>query len=303
MFQNNVEFRVTIRDFQDRTEAHVLKQAGALFVRAIREASAEYLENCFKEEGVVDIDHDLRWNVTLHHNLGIGTIHYAIYREGVGFEGKCLVYDLEKGPVPNRPWVPIVMKAGELGSNIIPTDREFDSNYLYTEHLKGVCQPVCQNFFEYFFRGWIPVTRITADMVEENMIHTLIGAGYSKDLVLGTPDYPEGLVRMLSGLHALHNSVVKNHNLQNQYDDDRKVLAGREYEFDFRHANNTIVLKVNYLTINPVNRPADVPLQDTNFQTVFQEGGWLDGAFAKLPSWPQFTALDTFFDRVEFDDL
>jgi hypothetical protein len=216
MFQQNVEFRVTIRDFQDRQEPHVLKAAGPLFVRAVREQSAEYLENCFRGEGEVESDAELRWTVTLHQKLGVGTIHYVVYREDVGFEGKCLVYDLKSGPVPNRPWIPLIMRQGELKSDILPVNHEYEEDE-YAEVLKGVCQPKHQDFFSYYFKGWIPVTRITADLVEEDTARTLIGAGFSSDLVLGTTDYPFGLAKQLVQLRDLHNSVVTNFNMKNEH--------------------------------------------------------------------------------------
>jgi hypothetical protein len=282
MFQQNVEFRVTIRDFQDRQEPHVLKAAGPLFVRAVREQSAEYLENC------LDPDAELRWTVTLHQKLGVGTIHYAVFREGLGFEGKCLVWDLEKGPVPNRPWTPITMKAGEL---------QLAHNDIDVQTL-GVSQPGDQMFSSYLFKGWIPVSRITADMVEEDTIRTLIGAGFSPDLVLGTPDYPEGMAKTLEQLRGVHNVVVENANLRTQADAATKLLAGREYEFDVRPAKNTLTMKVNYLKIEQKGS-----CTATSFEAVFQEGGWLDGAYAKHPGIPQFLALSHWLNRVVFVEL
>lgn len=278
MFKENVEFRVTIRDFQDRCEPHVLKQAGPMFVRAVREASADYLENSLNS------DTELRWTVTLHQKFGVGTIHYAVFREGAGFEGKCLVYDLKTGPVPNRPWTPIVMKAGELRL-------AFDDINVKTP---GVSQPGDQMFSSYYFKGWIPVSRITADMVEEDTVRTLIGAGFSPSLVLGMPDYPEGMTKSLEQLRNVHNTLVKNANLRPRNVELQELLAGREYEFDLRPIKNSLAMKVNYLTINQEEKTS-VP----SFEALFQEGGWLDGAFAK--SWvdPQFASLADWLSRVD----
>lgn len=294
MFQQNVEFRVTIRDFQDRAEPHVLKKAGPQFVRAIRECSAEYLENCFREEGVVDVDADLRWTVTLHPKLGVGTIHYAVYRPEVGFEGKCLVWDLNKGPVPNRPWTPINMRNGEL--------RTADTMIVDSD---WVSQPEYQNFFAYYFKGWIPVSRITADMVEEDTERTLIGAGFSPDLVLGTPDFPEGMAKTLEQLRAVHNAVVSNSNSRTLLRPGPQMLAGREYEFDLRPAKNSLAMKVNYLKVAQVTDPAveEQAAGVTSFEAVFQEGGWLDGAFAKDAELPQFVSLASWMNSVDFDTL
>jgi hypothetical protein len=288
MFDKNVEFRVTIRDFQDRQEPHVLKQAGREFLRAVRESSAEYLENCFKEEGVVDIDAELRWTVTLHQKLGIGTIHYVVFREGMGFEGKCLVWDLEKGPVPNRPWTPITMRAGEL-------KLAYDD---INVRIPGVSQPGDQMFSSYLFKGWIPVSRITADMVEENTERTLIGAGFSPNLVLGTPELPMGMMKALGLLRDQHNAVVKSENLKLKETAAPQLLAAREYEFDLRPAKDTLTMKVNYLKVNPVEE-----LRVTSFEAIFQEGGWLDGGYAKASKDPQFTDLYTWASTVDFDEL
>jgi hypothetical protein len=291
MFTKNTQFRVTIRDFQDRCEPQVLKDAGRIFVRSVREASADYLENCH------DIDADLLWTVTLHQEFKVGTLHYVVFREGHGYEGKCLVWDLSKEPSAERPWTPIIIRPGDLR-------REFAYDPVLDTDLMGVMQPREQNFYSYFFPSWIPVARISANMVEENTAYTLIGAGFSTDLVLGTPEFPIGMAKTLTELRDLHNSVVKNHNtMLKESGETRSLMAGREYEFDQRVAKNTLALKVNYLKIESTDRPETMLPDTSSFEAVFQEGGWLDGAFAKAAVNPQFVSLATWLNTVDFDTL
>lgn len=280
MFQQNVEFRVTIRDFLDRCEPQVLKNAGPMFLRAIREASADYLENA------LDPDAELRWTVTLHQKLGVGTIHYAVFREDVGFEGKCLTYDLKTGPVPNRPWTPIEMKRGELFSDILPVNTAAEEDE-YAQVLKGVVQPKHQDFFSYYFRGWMPAARVTADMFEEEFRRTMIGVGFSADFVDGKsqPTSPYHHRNLLIAHHQLY--VTKSIGEK----DPTGIKAARTYEVDARPAKGTIAVRINFLKIDEKNEG-----REELIEAVIQEGGWLPGIYVKDPKMLQFSDIYTWTD-------
>jgi hypothetical protein len=255
MFKENVEFRVTINDFRDRCEPQVLRQAGSQFLRAVREASAEYLEDCRS------LDAELRWTVTLHPKYGVGTIHYVVSREDIGCEGKCLVWDLEKGPVQNRPWTPIGARRGELINAI-------DIN----EFPKGVGQPIAQNFNLFYFKGWIPAARVSADMIEEDTERVLIGVGFSNDLVLGQGDYLLSLPKQLQRMRGAHQIVMESGEFPRE--DALAYKAGRTFEFDLRPTTGTITMRAKYLKINEKEQS-----QEELFELVVQEGGWINGSF------------------------
>jgi hypothetical protein len=272
MFKENVEFRVTVRDFLDRCEPAVLKQAGSQFLRAVREASADYLENC------LDPDAELRWSVTLHESLGVGTIHYVVYREGQGYEGKCLVWDLEKGPLPNRPWTPIIMKAGELLCNSI-----------FPEDIEGVVQPKDQSFFNYCFRGWIPANQATPSMFEEDAVRTLIGIGFSMGLVTGASKHLMSLTRALDRVRVAQQSLITE---EIGSDDPTPIKAARMYEVDVRSAKNTVSLQVKYLKLNETEKT-----QTEMIEVVIQEGGWLQGIFVRDTDAIQYTDIYTWLQH------